>query len=184
MYTRSEDVYTLDKIEEAIALVENQVDVKMDIITAGEVIRKTIFLEEEKLNSFISNGLQAINEASFSQLLFEPFKEFIKNDFERIKDRTTWLEMDEMWHIIVSYERCMQHYRISVTDTDFYIYIDGTSTETEFNLAKQKISEILISFQNDQEVNSATITSHAKGKMFEIKDWGLHPKVRMGFDFR
>ncbi len=181
-----EGVFTRERITEVIELLEQDKYVTMDSITAFEAF-KTI-LTDEQLNAFINNALQALDDITFSSLNFNKIREYIEQEFKMLQERNDQnFDINSMRHLVDHCEIYGQRYDIAISDPKSNIFIWRTPTHQDFDIAKNKISELLNSFQNgtnDQNVEDVTIMIRGKEKFIDIKIENINDRAWVGFDFR
>jgi hypothetical protein len=182
----AEGVFTRERITEVIELLEQDKYVTMDSITAFEAF-KTI-LTDEQLNAFINNALQALGGITFSSLNFNQIREYIEHEFQMHQERNDQnFDINSMRHLVDHCEIYAQRYDIAIIDPKSNIFIWRTPTQHDFDIAKNKIAELLNSFQNltnDENVEDVTIMIRGKEKFIDIQIENINDRAWIGFDFR
>ncbi len=181
-----EGVFTRERIKEVIELLSQDKYVTMDSITTLEAI-KTI-LSDKQLNEFIENGLQALDNSTFSPLKFEQIKEYIEHEFHMLQERNDQnFDITSMRQLVDHCEIYAQRYDIGISEPKSNIFIWRTPTQQEFNIAKDKILELLRSFQqndNVQNIEDITIMIRGNEKFIDIKIENINDRAWVGFNFR
>ncbi len=181
-----EGVFTLERINEVNELLEQDKYVTMDSRTAFEAM-KTI-LTVEQLNIFIDNALNEIEGANFMPLNFEQIREFVEHEFEMLQRRNEQdFDINEMRHLFDACEIYAQRYDMAINNPKSNIFIQRTPSQQDFEIAKNKISELLTSFrqgENQQNVDDVTIMIRGKEKFIDIKIENINDRAWVGFDFR
>jgi hypothetical protein len=181
-----EGVFTSERIREVIELLQQDKYVTMDSNTALEAI-KTI-LTAEQLSVFIDNALEALENTTFSPLNFEQIREYIEREFQMLQERNDQnFDINSMRQLFDNCEIYAQRYDIDVINPKSKVFIWWTPTQQDFNVAKNKISELLNSFQegaNGNNLKDVKIMIRGKEKFVDIKIENINDKAWVGFDFR
>lgn len=181
-----EGLFTREKLQEVIELVEQGKYVTMDSNTSMEAI-KTI-LTDEQLNDFIDNALNGLEDLNFIPLNFEQIREYIEREFEVLQRKKEHdFDIEEMRRLVDSCEIYAQRYEIALSNPKSNIFIWRTPTQQDFEIAKDKVSELLNSFKhgvNYQNVEDVTIMIRGKEKFIDIKIENINNRAWVGFDFR
>lgn len=181
-----EGVFTLERINEVIELLEQDKYVTMDSRTAFEVIKTLLTVEQ--LNEFIENALIEIEGANFIPLNFEQIREYIEHEFEMLQ-RINEQDFDivEMRRLVDNCEIYAQRYDFRINNPKSNVFIWRTPSQEDFETAKDKVLEILNSFNqgvNQQNVDDVTIMIRGKEKFIDINIANINDKAWIGFDFR
>ena len=137
MSTIVEGVFTRERLQDVIELLKQDKYVTMDSVTALEVI-KTI-LSEEQLKEFTKNGLQALNNSTFSPLNFEQIKEYIEHEFYMLQERNDQnFDINSMKQLVEHCEIYAQRYDINISEPRSKIFILRTPTNKTLTEQKTK----------------------------------------------
>ncbi|MBM3456406.1 MAG: hypothetical protein FJX80_14920 [Bacteroidetes bacterium] len=181
-----EGVFTLERINEVNELLEQDKYVTMDSSTAFEVM-KTI-LTYEQLNNFIINALHEIGGVNFIPLNFDQIRGYIEHEFEMLQMRNEQeFDINEMRHLVDNCEIYAQRYNIAINQPRSEIFIWRTPSQHDFEVAKNKISEVLESFRQGEEqqnIDGVTIMIRGKTKFIDINIENINNRAWVGFDFR
>jgi hypothetical protein len=181
-----EEVFTLEGINKVNELLEQDKYVTMDSRTAFEVM-KTI-LTVEQLNDFITNALNKIGGVNFIPLNFGQIRKYVEHEFRMLQMRNVQeFDINGMRHLVDNCETYAQRYDIAIDQPKSNIFIWRTPSQQDFEVAKNKISEILTSFskgENQQNIDDVTIMIRGKEKFIDIKIENINDRAWVGFDFR
>lgn len=181
-----EGVFTLERINEVNELLEQDKYVTMDSTTAFEVMKTIVSVEQ--LNIFIDNALNEIEGANFIPLNFEQIREYIEHEFERLQSRNEKdFDINEMRHLVDDCEIYAQRYDIAINHPKSNIFIRRTPSQQDFEIAKNKILDLLESFrqgENQENIDDVTIMIRGKEKFIDIKIENINDRAWVGFDFR
>ena len=150
----SKVIYGIEKIEEVLLLHEDYKTVHVDLITAFEVLKRTTFINVDFI-SYISNSLQKLNPASFSEFTLEDFKKYLKNQLTNYGNEGINNEDIELWKpkeimsLLERFQRYEQRVDIHVENPKSKIIIFYASNENEFIIAKNILVNILNKFKDD-----------------------------------
>ncbi len=95
-------------------------------------------------------------------------------------------DINSMRHLVDHCEIYAQRYDIAIIAPKSNIFIWMTPTQQDFEIAKNKISELLNSFQEVplRVVEDVTIMIRGKEKFIDIKIKNINDRAWVGFDFR
>ena len=150
----SKVIYGIEKIEELVLLHENNKTFHVDLITAFEILKRTVFINDD-FRLYISNSLQKLNTAVFSDFKLEDFKKYLKNELTNYGKEDINKEDIRLWkpkQIMSSlerFERYEQRVDISIEHIKSKIIILYAVNENEFNIAKNILVNILNKFEHD-----------------------------------
>lgn len=186
----TKNIYTQKDLNTVLNLLEEQDEnVNVDVTLAKQIIKQYI-LNGEKLSSFCSKVIEALQDVEFKHANYDEIKRFVYREFEDIEQgderRKIQFNIYSLKKIVNLCEIYTQRYNIYIPDFLSDIFIYRTPNKREFDIAKTKFNEVLLYFKGDDAEEPENVTFCVRGtrKFIDMSVNELNSRAWLGFDFR
>jgi hypothetical protein len=194
-------VFTIDQIDEVVELLNQDKYVTMDLVTAFEAIKRTLFDESELVDLGYKILFTTVDE-HFTPLDVDDIRSYIDHELTERKHTEEIMKkenfrfrgremngIDEIRQIIDDCEINAQKYDYPLIEPQTNIFIYRTPTKNDFDRAIKIIDKIAYKFGNCLEtkvanIEGVTLTIRGKGRFIDINIEGINDRAWVGFDFR
>ncbi len=182
-------------MQQAIAKVQANKHVELDILTAYHVICQTQLLGND-WNVFLDNASNAILNVKFDPCIpLNDLRSYVLHELEMpVRDEDHQTLPDRVSGIFHNAAIYLQRYDIKIDGTKGQVFIYRTPTQSDFDKARSVVVLILELFRhaagntaNSVNINSEELTITVRGmeKFFDVNiKVGINDRAWVGFDFR